>query len=264
MKIRLTTLLFTLIALIVFLLFLVVPPSPPSKPMHTTVEEKVPDFGQYRDIKQKKQAFFDFMYPKVEQAIIEIMQDRAWIQSHKYQPNNPKWQKLVQDYRVKTEQHTPAEIKQALLKRVDLIPPSMALAQAANESAWGTSRFAKQAKNFYGQWCFTKGCGIEPKLMNPKHYHAVHKFNTVLGSVRSYMRNINRHPSYKLVREIRWHLRQKKQFPYGIYLVDGLVNYSQHKEVYIKELKAMIRYNRLQKYDEKLKQTLKILKLPQS
>jgi len=269
MKIRLTNLLIILIIFLVFWLYWVIPPAPatqtnqptelPKKPLTQKAAQK-----PLTPIQQKKRAFFEFMYPKIEQANLEIMQERAWIASHPYEENHPKWQRLIQSYAVKTQGKSADEIKQALLYKVLLIAPSMALAQAANESAWGTSRFAKQGNNYFGQWCFKKGCGIEPKQMDPKHYHAVKKFDSILDSVRTYMLNINAHRIYKPVRDIRWHLiKQAHKFPYGIYLVEGLINYSQRKEVYVRTLKSMIRHNKLQKYDDKLWEILKMQELTQ-
>ena len=226
--------------------------------------EPVPNFAAIKNIQERKQAFFRFLYPKIERADLTIMRQRFWIQHFPVNLHHTRWQWLIQRYKVKTEGKTLAQIKTELLKKVDIIPPSMALAQAANESAWGTSRFTREGRNFFGQWCFKPGCGIPPKHpQKGKGYYAVKVFPTVQASVFAYMRNINSNHAFKAVRDIRWQHRLAHQFPDGMHLVEGLINYSQRREVYVKTLKSMIRVNHLDAYDEKLKQALKKHNLPQ-
>lgn len=220
--------------------------------------QPIPDFAAIKDVKQKKKAFFEFMYPFVEQADKAVWQDRQWIMQQN--PDRPadtkRWLQLVEDYGVETKGRNAKQIKAALLKRVDIIPPSLALAQAANESAWGTSRFARLGNNFFGQWCFTKGCGIVPSRRGKGEIHEVRKFNSPLESVKAYIHNLNTQHTYQPLREIRAKLRAEGKFPSSLELAKGLVNYSARKHAYVKELQHMIRYNKLEAYDKKLQQAL--------
>ena len=101
-------------------------------------------------------------------------------------------------------------IFEELLKRVDYVPPSLALTQAAIESGWGSSRFARQGNNLFGQWCFSSGCGMVPSLRESGKGHEVAKFDTVNLAVRSYILNLNSHESYTELRENRADLRDKE------------------------------------------------------
>ncbi len=213
---------------------------------------KVPDFSQYKDVNQKKTAFFEFMLPYIKKSNAEIKKSRNFLQA--LSPNELSKQQsrlmaMAEKYRVSHKDKTLLEIKKALLKKVDVIPPSLALAQAANESAWGTSRFARNASNFYGQWCFTKGCGLVPRQRTSGKGHEVRKFDSAYISVKSYIHNLNSHPAYAQLREIRYKKRQQKQRATGLELVVGLEKYSQRKHAYVKELSSMIRYNKLSRYD---------------
>jgi len=99
---------------------------------------------------------------------------------------------------------------------VDTIPPSLALAQAANESAWGTSRFARQAHNYYGQWCFEKGCGIVPDRRDANKSHEVAAFDSPRESVARYLHNLNSNSAYKSLRDIRSRLKAANKPVTGI------------------------------------------------
>ena len=141
------------------------------------------------------------------------------------------------------EQDTVGASIQELLLRVDEIPTSLVLAQAANESAWGTSRFAQDGHNYFGQWCFKQGCGITPSNRAPGATHEVKRFNTPMDSVHAYFININTHRAYKTLREIRASAEKPVS---GVLLADGLLNYSERKQAYIDELKSMIISNNLE------------------
>ena len=139
-----------------------------------------------------------------------------------------------------------------LLRRADVIPVSLVLAQAANESGWGTSRFARQGNNFFGQWCFEPGCGLVPRDRGAGKKHEVAVFESPRASVEAYIRNLNSHPAYRGLRGIRQQLRSNDQPVTGIALAAGLEKYSERGAEYIEELRAMIRYNDLSKYDKRV------------
>lgn len=116
--------------------------------------------------------------------------------------------------------------------------------QAANESAWGTSRFARIGLNFFGQWCYTKGCGMVPKRRNTGAAHEVAAFKSVRAAINSYFKNINTHPAYKDLRAIRENLRLEQKPILATELTHGLMSYSERGEAYIEELNTMISQNR--------------------
>ena len=136
-----------------------------------------------------------------------------------------------------------------LLNRVDEIPVSMVLAQAAIESAWGTSRFARDANNLFGQWCYEKGCGLVPLRRNPGSKHEVKKFDSIEDAIEEYLHNLNTNNAYNYLREVRTNLRQDNQVLSGNKLAEGLLNYSEMREKYIEEVRAVIRINKLSKHD---------------
>lgn len=136
-------------------------------------------------------------------------------------------------------------VRTRLLERVDTIPPALVLAQAANESAWGTSKFAQRGNNLFGEWTFKPGTGIVPDDRPPGETYEVRKFSSIFESIRSYMNNLNSNGAYRKLREIREELRQAEQPVTGIALTTGLLKYSQRGEEYIDEIQAMIRQNRL-------------------
>ncbi|WP_373019341.1 glucosaminidase domain-containing protein [Thiomicrorhabdus sp.] len=208
----------------------------------------LPDFAAYKDVKQKKNAFFNYMLPYVKKANKEILAEREEIASMNFKKLDSKQLERVKElqkkYRVDDKQGLP-DAKKKMLGKIDIIPASLALAQAANESSWGTSRFAKKAYNFYGQWCFTKGCGLVPKKRSAGMVHEVRKFNSPYDSVKGYMLNLNSHPAFAKVRKNRSLLREQGKKPLGIELAKGLEKYSERKQEYIKEISAMIRHNKL-------------------
>jgi len=221
--------------------------------MHTAPNHNaLPDFNQYTDVKQKKTEFFKYLLPYITQANVDIIKQRRYIESLNFgnlsQTDLNNIKTFVKRYRLKYTEISP-QTQLTLLKKVDIIPVSMALAQAANETSWGTSRFAKQGLNFYGQWCFIKGCGIVPLRRNAGDKHEVKKFDSPLESVKSYMLTLNSHPAFKALRDARRMARLQNQPVNGLVLVKGLEPYSARKEVYVNTIASMIRTNKLLQLD---------------
>ena len=131
-----------------------------------------------------------------------------------------------------------------LLERVDAIALELSLAQSADESAWGQSRFARQGNNFFGQWCYTKGCGIVPAQRTRGSNYEVASFDSVNHSVRSYIKNINTGRVYAKLRNIRRDNRAAGKQPDALAQATGLIKYSQRREKYVKEIRLMIRGNK--------------------
>lgn len=211
----------------------------------------ITDFTKYTDIKQKKHAFFIYLLPRVRAANTEIKQQRQWLKS--IDPSlmstseQNQFLNLIEIYEVK--ESDPHAQYQELLIRVNAIPASLVLAQAANESAWGTSRFARDGNNLFGQWCYVKGCGIVPKKRTHGQSHEVAKFGSVYDSIKSYMRNLNSQFSYADLRALRAKSTAKGKSISGYKLANGLLAYSTRREAYVKEIQAMIKSNQLEKFD---------------
>lgn len=215
----------------------------------------LPDFSAYEDVKQKKAAFFAFMLPLVSAQNAEIQVQRQRLEELKhlseeeYSRSHRRFlEGLAEYYRLDVERVTPIEVQQ-LLKRVDEVPASLALAQAAMESAWGTSRFATEANNLFGQWCYVEGCGLVPLQRSAGSKHEVAKFDSAADAVASYLRNINTHYAYQDLRDRRAELRQTDSPVSGHLLAEDLINYSELRDAYVKEIQAVIRINKLAQYD---------------
>ena len=185
-------------------------------------------------VKEKKDFFFNNLYELVLVANDNVEKERVEIKK------SNEIASYCTKYRV--EDCT----KENLFKKVNVIPPSLALAQAANESAWGTSRFAQKANNLFGEWCFSKGCGIVPLSRPEGKTYEVEKFSILSESVASYIHNLNSHPAYEKLREAREVVGVN-----GYEVAVGLESYSARGEKYIKEIQSMIEYNKLQEYDKK-------------
>lgn len=203
--------------------------------------------------KTKKRTFFMGLLPMVLLANQEITKEREEIlqilHRHEKRESNgndrERLEKLSKRYGLRGRPLIDHRARTRLLERVDTIPASLVLAQAANESAWGTSRFARMGNNIFGEWTFKPGTGIVPAGRPPGETYEVRKFSSLYESIRSYMNNLNRNGAYRLLRAARATLRKSQQPVTGIALAKGLLKYSQRGEEYIKEIQAMIRHNRL-------------------
>lgn len=213
-----------------------------------------PDFSEFSAGEARKQAFYDYFVPLIEAENRRILADRerleALIDKGFASASEQNWlARLAATYEFEAEMDEP-ENWLRLLRRVDGIPPSLALAQAANESAWGTSRFAVDGNNYFGQWCFVEGCGLVPASRPEGARHEVAAFTSAAHSVRRYMNNINTHFAYEELRTLRAQLREQGKAITGLALSPTLIRYSERGIEYIEELQTMIRFNRLQQFDE--------------
>ena len=218
------------------------------KPLHSV---KLPKFSEFTDVKEKKHAFFNFIKPHVEAENKKILQQRANLEIARMmlEHDEPLSKKQASDIKKILKSYGLSETLDTItlsqaLRRVDIIPKEMALMKAANESAWGTSRFARIGLNFFGQWCYKKGCGMVPRRRNSDAEHEVAAFKSVRAAVSSYFRNINTHNAYKELRTIREDLRAQQKPILATKLTYGLMSYSERGEAYIEELNTMINQNR--------------------
>jgi len=213
----------------------------------------LPDFASISNVKEKKQQFFDYLRPLVEKENGKIQYKKAHLErlikelerdSYHSTVTRKKLHKLAREFGMEI-----AKIESnldELTSRIDIIPSSLVLAQAANESAWGTSRFATQANNLFGQWCYSKGCGLAPKKRHSDGQREARKYNSIQASIASYMRNLNSHKAYQDLRNIRAGLRRRGQLITGEKLAHGLSSYSERGQAYVKELISMIKHNGLE------------------
>jgi Bax protein len=144
--------------------------------------------------------------------------------------------------------HTPS-CMQTLLHRVDQIPASLVLAQAAIESDWGTSRFAKEGHNYFGIWCYTNGCGMIPEARPKGATYAVRRFSSAAASVGAYFMIINTKPLYAQLRFIRARERLRHHAISGAALAEGLLHYSTRRQAYVDSVKQLIKDYHLSRYD---------------
>ncbi|RUO73010.1 glucosaminidase domain-containing protein [Idiomarina ramblicola] len=215
------------------------------------VHRDLPDFMSMTDVTEKKEEFFRFLLPLVEAENIRILHDRAYLKAiHDRFKNNEltgadkkQLEEWVVYYRLEDDIVVDENLFGLLKRRIDIIPEMMVLVQAANESGWGTSRFSRKGLNLFGQWCYSKGCGLVPTGRVEGGRHEVAQFNSVNASVKSYMRNINTHGAYLDLRLLREQKRLDNADIRARDLITGLSSYSERGEEYIDELRAMIRIN---------------------
>ena len=221
--------------------------------------EQIPnDFHLTKDLKIKKEKFIYLILPSVVQENVKIRTDRKkllkinnFLVSNK--TLNKKDQKflilLAKKYKVNTHNKHKIDVIQSLLKKVDEIPNSIVLAQAANESGWGTSRFAKEFNALFGEYTFDTTNGVVPELRDEGEKYLIKYFSSINESVGSYFKNLNTHPAYKSFRDKRDNVRKKNQELNPINLTNYLKPYAKDKN-YIKIIKSIIKTNDLLKFDK--------------
>jgi len=133
--------------------------------------------------------------------------------------------------------------------RMDEVPVSMAIAQAAKETGWGTSRFAQEGNALFGQWTWS-GEGIKPAGADANTTHKVMKFKVLQASVKAYQRNLNTHSTYKGFRRARAKLRDDGKKLDSTVLIKHLDKYAETGRVYVKILQQIIRQNNLEDFDD--------------
>jgi len=159
----------------------------------------------------------------------------------KEEKNWLKWK--FKEYKIKN--HDISELK----IRMDIIPVSLAIAQAAIESGWGTSRFALEGNALFGQWTWSKK-GISPKNKDPDQSHKILQFQILKASVRAYKNNLNTHNAYQEFREVRAQLRQEGKQIVGLDLSKYIKNYAAIGEKYVTIIEGIIENNSLTDFDK--------------
>ena len=205
------------------------------------------DLDNLQSVKLKKETFIQIVLPLIVAENEKILEDREKLKTlvgKKFTTDAEKqWlrQKLF-EYKVKKQD------LEELLLRMDMIPVSIALAQAAKESGWGTSRFALEGNAIFGQWTWD-GQGIAPLDRDGDKNHKILKFPILRASVKAYKNNLNTHKSYNKFRERRKQFRNKNKSIKGLDLTDTLKNYAQTGSEYTKILNQIIKQNRLSDFE---------------
>ena len=205
------------------------------------------DLENLQSVQLKKETFIKIVLPLVVAENEKILDDREKLKvliDKKFTSDSEKqWlrQKLL-EYKVKK-----SDLKE-LMFRMDMIPVSIALAQAAKESGWGTSRFALEGNAIFGQWTWD-GQGIAPLKRDGNKNHKILKFPILRASVKAYKNNLNTHKSYLKFREKRKQLRAKNKNITGLALTETLKNYAQTGSEYTKILNQIITQNRLSDFE---------------
>lgn len=219
---------------------------------------EVPEFAAIDDVREKKAAFFEFLAPMIADRNAWVLEQRALLErvradlvagDEPARRAQRRVEVLAERYRVPLDDGIDVGAIDDLLLHCDVVPPSLALAQAASESAWGTSRFAREGNNYFGEWCFSEGCGMVPARRGAGKAHEVETFDAVEDAVASYFRNLNRVDAYEKLRAVRAAAREAGAPITGSVLAAGLERYSERGAVYIEEIRELISYNRLGRYD---------------
>ena len=215
------------------------------KPIYFTQFPK--DLDEIKDTKLKKETFIKIVLPLVVAENEKILDDKIKLRkiiSKKMTSEKEKsWLRLkLREYKVKNSDFSELD------KRMDIIPVSIALAQAAKESGWGTSRFALEGNAIFGQWTWT-GQGIEPLNKGKHEGHKILRFPILRASVKAYKNNLNTHKGYSEFREKRHSIRKRNKSIKGLDLTDTLDKYAQTGKEYTDILEQIIKQNDLSDFE---------------
>ena len=211
------------------------------------------DIGAISKVEQRKAIFFKTVLPLILKVNEQILADRRRLWKVRYRRAtglavravDRLWLAVVSErYRVKR-----GDLK-SLFARLDIVPPSLALAQAAEESGWGTSRFVQEGNAIFGQWTFSNRGALVPEERADGKNHAIKVFENLLASVRAYMHNLNTHRAYREFRATRSVLRRHGAPLDGLVLAAKLKRYSGRGWEYILTLKSIIIGNNLRGLDD--------------
>jgi len=216
------------------------------KPIYLTKLPK--DLKTLGDTKKKRELFIKIVLPLILHENEKIAEDRKKLFKILAKNFNSPGEKVWLKRRFKEYKIEDRDLSK-LKMRMDIIPVSMAIAQAANESGWGTSRFALEGNALFGQWTWSKK-GITPKNKDPDQTHKILQFQILKASVRAYKNNLNTHNAYKEFREVRAKLRQSGTKITGLALIKYLKNYSAIGVKYTEIIEGIIVHNSLTDFDK--------------
>ena len=228
-------------------------PPPPGRSVPRIAIEPLPlDYTLIEDVQTRKSTFFRVLLPMVLAENARVLHQRQQLEEVLRQESPPAADSprgrfrrgLMEEYRVQGDPGA-AGPRAELLRRVDMIPVALVLAQAANESGWGTSRFARLGNNLFGVWTYREGAGIVPAARPEGETHALRIFDSLRDSVRDHLHNLNIGHAYGELRQLRAQLRTQGGTLDSLVLAGGLTRYSSRGQDYIGEIQAIIRSNHL-------------------
>ena len=216
------------------------------KPIYLTKLPK--DIKTLGDTKKKRELFIKIVLPLILSENSKIIEDRKKLFKILGKNFNTVGERVWLKRRFKEYKIDDRDLSK-LKMRMDIIPVSIALAQAANESGWGTSRFALEGNALFGQWTWSKK-GISPKNKDPDQSHKILQFQVLKASVKAYKNNLNTHNAYKEFREVRAQLRQENKQIIGLDLIKYLKAYAAIGERYVLNIEDIIEKNSLTDFDK--------------
>ena len=211
------------------------------------------DFMEIQPVIERKRLFINTLIPIIYSENLQILNDRKkildwWRESDGENFSRDFWPQWLFEL---SEKYGSSDSNLGnLLVRVDIVPISLALAQAAIESGWGTSRYSREGNAVFGQYTFDESEGLKPRDRNKNDQFFIKKFSNLSESVRSYLKNINTHLAYADFREERKKLRMSGENLSGYKLVNFLKDYSERKDFYIKDVKEIMTSNNFKKFDK--------------
>lgn len=219
--------------------------------------DPLPCFGCYADFEERKEAFVRYMAKKLEGVNQDMRRKRDYLlglaarrkAGEELSFSEKQWVAALADgYKIPSAS-SEETLWTELLERVDSVPPSLIVAQAAVESAWGTSRFAVEGYNLFGQQCYLPECGIVPEGRTRGQNHEVQRFPTVREAVRSYVHNLNTHEAYGAFRRLRASENGQGKTASGATLAGTLSLYAEIGGSYVGILRTVIADNNLGRLD---------------
>lgn len=219
--------------------------------LHSALPEEYYDINSSE---KSKEYFFSYFSKLINQENIKILEDRKFVDNLLSSDilnidfNSYSFKRLIEikkKYRIKK-----LYSKSEYLRKIDIVPPSMALAQAAVESGWGKSRFIKEANNIFGHWTYNPEIGMMPLSRDEDATHFIRVFKTLQDSISAYMLNLNRNRAYKEFQNVRFKQREKGNKPDGLKLSQTMMNYSGIGHNYLEILQNVITTNKLLEYDK--------------
>ena len=201
-----------------------------------------------RNTKKKKELFIQIVLPLIleENNLIKLDRKKLFVILNKN--NNSKREIKWLNNKFKLYGVVKKDLS-TLKIRMDIVPVSLAIAQAAKETGWGTSRFAIEGNALFGQWTWSEE-GIKPSAASNDSSHKVMKFKILKASVRAYQRNLNTHPSYKEFRKVRAEQRDREEKLNSLELVKFLDKYAATGKEYTEVIKKIIEQNSLTDFDD--------------
>ena len=202
------------------------------------------DLSNIEPTSRRKQIFLSSILPLVVKSNLDILNDRKILCEAIKNKDNKKKEEIAKKHYIDLSKIEKLMIDNTLIRKIDIVPISLVMAQAAAESGWGTSRFALEGNALFGQWTWDKSKGIQPKFASDQKA-VVRKFETLSDSVKSYLLNLNTHIAYSSMRAKRNRNCNQEKLISGYELANWMGNYAITRDEYIKLLRLIIKKNNL-------------------